>query len=71
MGRSQAKQILECLFWSGHVTTATRRGGFERVYDLTEHVIPAEILALPTPVPAAAQRAYRAGCEIPRHRNGE
>lgn len=52
----EAKQILEWLFWSGHVTTATRRGGFERVYDLTERVIPADILALPTPAPAAAQR---------------
>ncbi len=53
----EAKQILEWLFWSGHVTTATRRGGFERVYDLTERVIPADILALPKPEPAAAQRA--------------
>lgn len=53
----EAKQILEWLFWSGHITTATRRGGFERVYDLTERVIPADILALPTPEPAAAQRA--------------
>ena len=53
----EAKQILEWLFWSGHITAATRRGGFERVYDLTERVIPADILALPTPAPAAAQRA--------------
>lgn len=53
----EAKQILEWLFWSGHVTTATRRGGFERVYDLTERVIPADFLALPTPEPASAQRA--------------
>jgi len=30
-----------------HITTATRRGSFERVYDLTERVIPAKILALP------------------------
>ena len=52
-----AKQALEWLFWAGHITTATRRGGFERVYDLTERVIPAEILALPTPDEKEAQRA--------------
>jgi hypothetical protein len=51
-----AKQALEWLFWAGHITTATRRGGFERVYDLTERVIPAEILALPTPDEKDAQR---------------
>ena len=37
---SDAKQALEWLFWAGHITTATRRGSFERVYDLTERVIP-------------------------------
>jgi len=52
-----AKQALEWLFWAGHITTATRRGSFERVYDLTERVIPAEILALPTPDENEAQRA--------------
>jgi uncharacterized protein len=51
------KQALEWLFWAGHITTATRRGSFERVYDLTERVIPAEILALPTPDKKEAQRA--------------
>jgi len=51
------KQALEFLFWAGHITTATRRGSFERVYDLTERVIPKPILALPMPGPADAQRA--------------
>ena len=51
-----AKRVLEWLFWAGHITTATRRGSFERVYDLTERVIPAEILALPSPT-KEAQRA--------------
>ncbi|QEH31615.1 hypothetical protein OJF2_00800 [Aquisphaera giovannonii] len=46
---SDSKQALEWLFWAGHITTATRRPSFERVYDLTERVIPREILALPTP----------------------
>jgi len=50
------KHALEWLFWAGHVTTATRRGSFERVYDLTERVIPPAILALPTPTPADSQR---------------
>jgi hypothetical protein len=52
-----AKRALEWLFWAGHITTATRRGSFERVYDLTERIIPAEILALPTPDERHAQRA--------------
>ena len=60
------KQALEFLFWSGRITTATRRGSFERVYDLTERVIPPAILALPTPDPAdGAPRPGRA--RRPRH----
>ena len=54
---SEAKTILEWLFWAGHVTTRTRRRSFERVYDLPERVIPPRILALPTPSPAEAHRA--------------
>ena len=54
---SDTKRALEWLFWAGHITTATRRGSFERVYDLTERVIPAKILALPTPEDGAARRA--------------
>ena len=50
------KHALEYLFWSGRLTTATRRGSFERVYDLSERVIPAAILALPTPDEAEAHR---------------
>ncbi len=54
---SDAKRALEWLFWAGHVTTATRRGSFERVYDLPERVIPENILALPTPHERDAHRA--------------
>jgi len=50
------KHALEYLFWSGRLTTATRRGSFERVYDLAERVIPGAILDLPTPGEAEAQR---------------
>jgi hypothetical protein len=53
----EAKRALEWLFWAGHITTAMRRGSFERVYDLTERVIPPDILALPTPDERQAHRA--------------
>jgi len=54
---SDAKRALEWLFWAGHITAAARRGSFERVYDLTERVIPAHVLAQPTPADADAHRA--------------
>jgi len=54
-GWSDAKRALEFLFWSGRLTTATRRG-FERVYDLPERVLPSAVLAAPTPEPAEAHR---------------
>ena len=50
-----AKVALEWLFFTGAVSTAKRRN-FERLYDLTERVIPAEVLATPTPEPAEAHR---------------
>jgi uncharacterized protein len=50
-----AKIALEWLFYTGKVTTATRRN-FERVYDLTERVIPAAVLARPAPSQDEAQR---------------
>jgi len=53
---SDGKRALEWLFWAGLITTRTRRG-FERVYDLTERVIPAAIQNAPTPTEADAQRA--------------
>jgi uncharacterized protein YcaQ len=53
---SLSKRLLEWLFYAGHITTATRRRSFERVYDLTERVIPPAILNLPTPPEAEAHR---------------
>lgn len=55
-GWNDGKRALEWLFFAGIVTTATRRGAFERIYDLTERVLPADIQALPTPSPEEAQR---------------
>lgn len=54
---SHTKLALEWLFWSGQITTATRRGSFARVYDLPERVLPRAVLDLPTPDAATAQRA--------------
>jgi uncharacterized protein YcaQ len=54
---SDAKQALEWLFWAGYLTTATRRSSFERVYDLPSRVLPARILAAPTPTEPDAHRA--------------
>jgi uncharacterized protein YcaQ len=55
-GWSDGKGALEWLFWSGRVTTASRRG-FERLYDLPERALPPAILAAPTPSEDEAQRA--------------
>ena len=54
-GWSPSKRALEWLFWAGRLTTAHRRG-FERAYDLPERVLPAAVLAQPTPDPADAHR---------------
>lgn len=59
-GWSDAKSALEWLFWTGRLTTRARRNGFEREYDISERVIPPEILASPTPTPAQAHRALLA-----------
>ena len=54
-GWSKGKLALETLFDQGLLTTATRQG-FERIYDIPERVIPAEVLGLPTPNEADAIR---------------
>jgi uncharacterized protein YcaQ len=52
---SDTKRAFEFLFWSGLITSARRRR-FERLYDLSERVLPREVISAPTPAPDDAQR---------------
>jgi uncharacterized protein len=54
-GWSKGKMAFETLFDQGLITTAARPS-FERIYDVPENVIPAEILAAPTPSEAETFR---------------
>ncbi|MCP5029994.1 MAG: winged helix-turn-helix domain-containing protein [Actinomycetia bacterium] len=53
--RSGGRRALEWLFATGRLS-ARRTGNFERTYDLVERVVPAEVLATPTPARADAVR---------------
>ncbi|MEN9646080.1 MAG: hypothetical protein RL238_2749 [Actinomycetota bacterium] len=50
-----AKVALEHLFWKGEVTAVRRPSDFARIYDLTERVLPADVLATP-PMPEREAR---------------
>jgi uncharacterized protein YcaQ len=50
------KVALEWLFFTGEITASHRTTSFEKVYDLTERVLPPEFLPMPTPEPPAAVR---------------
>jgi uncharacterized protein YcaQ len=52
---SDTKKALEWLFWAGRVAVA-ERVNFERRYDIPERVLPADVLAAPTPTEDEAQR---------------
>ncbi len=52
----EGKVALEWLFFTGQVTATHRTTSFEKVYDLTERVLPAAVLQVPTPDPADAVR---------------
>ncbi len=58
---SAVKQALEWLFYTGQVSAAERTTSFARRYDLTERVLPQEVLDAPTPAP---QDAFRALVEL-------
>ncbi len=52
-----AKSALELLFWQGRLAATRRPQDFARVYDLAERVIPADVLARPTPPESEARKA--------------
>jgi uncharacterized protein len=52
--RSDVKHICEYLFGIGELTTGSRRS-FERLYDLTERVVPPEVLSRQVPADEAAR----------------
>jgi uncharacterized protein YcaQ len=52
---SDGRLAIAWLFWTGQVTAARRRN-FERLYDVPDRVLPAEVLAAPTPSVEDAQR---------------
>jgi uncharacterized protein len=62
-----AKQALEFLFFTGEVTSARRTAAFERCYDLTARVLPAEVLAM---APISDHDAVRALVEISARAHG-
>jgi uncharacterized protein YcaQ len=53
---SEARKALDFLYMCGELAISGRNGQFEVVYDLPEHVLPAHVLALPTPTPQEAMR---------------
>jgi len=50
------KVALEHLFWTGQVTAVRRPNDFARLYDLTERVLPAHVLARPAPAEREARK---------------
>ena len=53
---SDGKTVLDGLLHEGRLTLAGRRSGMDRLYDLTERVVPKAILDTPTPDPVEARR---------------
>ena len=51
---SEARKVLDYLYLVGDVAVAGRNSQFEVVYDVPERVLPASVLAAPTPTPQEA-----------------
>ena len=51
-----AKIALEHLFWNGQISATRRPSDFARIYDLTERIIPADVLARPMPPEREARK---------------
>lgn len=64
---STAKRALEFLFFTGEVTAAGRTNSFERLYDLTDRVLPPAVLAAP---PVSDADAVRGLMEIGARAHG-
>ena len=67
---SETRRMLDYLYTSGQVAIAGRNSQFEIRYDLPERVIPAAVLARPTPDPRGGRpRAGPPGRPLPRRRD--
>ncbi|WP_233557754.1 winged helix-turn-helix domain-containing protein [Tessaracoccus antarcticus] len=61
------KTVCEFLFFTGQIATAARTSQFERVFDLPERVLPADVLGAPTP---SVEEAHRRLVEIAARAHG-